>query len=293
MSCSSHICLPPSREHPSGPSLLALRDSNGGLGSTLPGASTTLTRIVTELLDYLSVEELLTSADETSVVYRGAAKFGGEGRAAPSLPSAQTLTSPGGQELSWLDNMVAFRLTVPRRSPGVAFDTTGLDRPELADLQALNALLRNMADAPGAQVSDAPGSDFRLELLIRTVRLAYRRNASSPRASGADGWLEPDPNFKAVVFEFPRLAFVLEQQGAPGNLDLTLRSWDAAGLRRPRRRGHGALLHADTAAVPAQLAPGRASGSSGWWPTSATTSRRPRSSSSSASGTISTVSGCR
>ena len=33
----------------SGAALLALRNSNGGLGGTLPGASGTLTRIVTEL----------------------------------------------------------------------------------------------------------------------------------------------------------------------------------------------------------------------------------------------------
>jgi len=215
-----------------GASLLALRNSSGGLGGTLPGASSTLTRIVTELLDYLSVEELLTSVDENSIVYRGSAKFGGEGRASPSLPASQTLTSPGGQELSWLDDMVAFRLTVPRRSPGAAFDTTGLFGPELADLQALNTLLQNLAE-PGAQVSDAPGSDFRLELLIRTVRLTLPPDRFIPARVAADGWLEPDPNFKAVVFEFPRLAFVLEQQGEPGDLDVTLRSWDSPGFDDP------------------------------------------------------------
>jgi hypothetical protein len=216
-----------------GATLLALRNSNGGLGSTLPGASNTLTRIVTELLDYLSVEELFTSVDENSIVYRGSAKFGGDGRASPSLPSAQSLSSPGGQELSWIDNMVAFRLTVPRRSPGASFDTTGLLGPELADLQALNTLLRNLADGPGAQVSDVPGSDFRLELLIRTVRLTLPPDRFIPARVGADGWLEPDPNFKAVVFEFPRLAFVLEQLGEPGDLDVTLRSWDSPGFDDP------------------------------------------------------------
>ena len=41
------------------------------------------------------------------------------------------------------------------------------------------------------------------------------------------------PAFQQVVFEFPRLAFVLEQQGAPGNLDLTLKSWDSAGFDDP------------------------------------------------------------
>ena len=216
-----------------GAALLGLRNSNGGLGGTLPGASGTLTRVVTELLDYLSVEELLTSVEENAIVYRGSAKFGGEGRASPSLPPAQTVTSPGGQELSWLDNMVAFRLTVPRRSPGVTFDTTGLSGPELADLQALNTLLQTLADAPGAQVSDAPGADFRLELLIRTVRLTLPPDRFLPARVAADGWLEPDPNFKAVLFEFPRLAFVLEQRGEPGNLDVTLRSWDSPGFDDP------------------------------------------------------------
>lgn len=215
-----------------GAALIALRNSNGGLGATLPGASNTLARIVTELLDYLSVEELLTSVDENSIVYRGSAKFGGDGRASPSLPASQTLTSPGGQELNWLDNMVAFRLTVPRRSPGVAFDTTGLIGADLADLQALNTLLQNLGEA-GAQVSDGPGSDFRLELLIRTVRLTLPPDRFIPARVGADGWLEPDPNFKAVVFEFPRLAFVIEQQGEPGDLDITLRSWDSPGFDDP------------------------------------------------------------
>lgn len=216
-----------------GASLLALRNSAGGLGGALPGASATLTRIVTELLDYLSVEELLTSVDENAIVYRGSAKFGGDGRASPSLPSGQTLTSPGGQELSWLDDMVSFRLTVPRRTSGFAFDTTGLAGPELADLQALNTLLQNMADAPGAQVSDAPGSEFRLELLIRSVRLTLPPDRFIPARVGSDGWLEPDPSFKAVVFEFPRLAFVVEQQGDPGNLDVKLRSWDSPGFDDP------------------------------------------------------------
>src|ERR1700704_5768674 len=96
-----YFAFPLAASNLSGASLLALRNSSGGLGGTLPGASATLTRIVTELLDYLSVEELLTSVDENSIVYRGSAKFGGDGRASPSLPPAQTLTSPGGQELSW------------------------------------------------------------------------------------------------------------------------------------------------------------------------------------------------
>jgi hypothetical protein len=216
-----------------GATLAGLRSANAGLGGTVSGASGTLTRIVTELLDYLSVEELLTSVDESSIVYRGSARFGGEGRAAPSLPASQSLTSPGGQELRWLDDLISFRLTAPRRSPRVVFDTTGLTGAELADLQELNNLLENLADAPGARVSDAPGADFRLELLIRTVRLTLPPDRFIPARVAADGWLEQDPNFTSVVFEFPRLAFVLEQQGTPGNLNVKLRSWDSAGFDDP------------------------------------------------------------
>jgi large repetitive protein len=216
-----------------GTTLADLRDANANLTSTFPGSSATLLRIVTELLDYLSVEELLASVDEDAVVYRGSARFGGEGRAAPELPGGQSLTSPGGQELSWQDDLLSFRLTVPRRSPGLEFDTTGLTGPDLADLQQLNELLDGFTDNPAAPVSDIPGADFRLELLLRTVRLVLPPDRFIPARVAADGWLEPDPNFKEVVFEFPRLAFVLEQQGEPGNLDVTLRSWDSAGFDDP------------------------------------------------------------
>jgi len=220
-------------QNANGTTLRDLRDANAQLNQSLPGASATLSRIVTGILDYLSIEELHSSADETAVVYRGSAKFGGEGRANPELPASQSITSPGGQELSWLDDMLAFRLTVPRRSSGVTLDTTGLSGSDLTDLQQLTALLDGFADNPAGAVSDLPGNDFRLELLIRTVRLALPKNDFLPARVGADGWLEPDPNFQEVVFEFPRLAFVLEQQGAPGNLNLTLKSWDSAGFDDP------------------------------------------------------------
>lgn len=220
-------------QNANGATLLALRNANAPFGQSLPGASATLSRIVTGILDYLSVEELHSTAGETAVVYRGSAKFGGEGRANPDLPPSQSITSSGGQELSWLDNMLAFRLTVPRRSATVAIDTTGLSGGDLADVQQLNALLNGFADSPAGAVSDLPGNDFRLEMLIRTVRIALPKEDFIPARVGADGWLEPDPNFQEVVFEFPRLAFVLEQQGEAGNLDLTLKSWDSAGFDDP------------------------------------------------------------
>lgn len=213
--------------------LRGLRDANAQLNRSLPGASATLSRIVTSILDYLSIEELHTSVSETAVVYRGSAKFGGEGRANPELPASQSVTSAGGQELSWLDNMLAFRLTVPRRSAGATIDTTGLSGGDLTDLQQLNTLLNGFSDNPPGTASDVPGNDFRLELLIRTVRLALPKEDFIPARVADDGWLEPDPTFKQVVFEFPRLAFVLEQQGVAGTPNLTLKSWDSAGFDDP------------------------------------------------------------
>ena len=217
----------------SGTILRDLRDSNVLLSHSVPNASSTLSRIITEILDYLSVEELHSIADETAVVFRGSAKFGGEGRANPELPPSQSITSSGGQELSWLDNMIAFRLTIPRRGPGPAFDTTGLSGNDLNDLQQLNELLNGFADVPAGSVSDSPGSDFRLEMLIRTVRLVLPKDIFIPARVGADGWLEPDPAFKEVVLEFPQLAIVIEQQGEPGNLNFKLKSWDSAGFDYP------------------------------------------------------------
>jgi len=216
-----------------GATLRDLRDASAPLAQSLPGASATLARIVTGILDYLSVEELHTAADELAVVYRGSAKFGGEGRANPDLPTGQSITSTSGQELSWQDDMLAFRLTVPRRSSGLAINTSGLSGADLADIQQLNALLASFDDASADAISDAPGNDFRLEMLIRTVKIVLPKDDFIPARVGADGWLEPDPNFKEVVFEFPRLAFVLEQQGAAGNPRLTLKSWDAAGFDDP------------------------------------------------------------
>ena len=234
-----HFSFGLAAQNANGATLLALRNANAPLGQSLPGASATLSRIITGILDYLSVEELHSTAGETAVVYRGSAKYGGEGRANPGLPAGQSITSTGGQELSWQDNMLAFRLTVPRRSGSVALDTTGLSGGDLADVQQLNTLLNGFADSPAGAVSDLPGNDFRLEMLIRTVRIVLPKEDFIPARVGADGWLEPDPNFQEVVFEFPRLAFVLEQQGEAGNLDLTLKSWDSAGFDDPGDIGTG------------------------------------------------------
>ncbi len=216
-----------------GEDLLDMRDAGVGINSNFPGASDTITRFLTDILDYLSVEELFTVADENAIVYRGSAKFGGDGRANPELPTKQAVTSANGQELSWQDEMLAFRLTVPRRSTPVNLDTTGLTGQNLTDLLELNNLLNAFVDTPGGDVSDQPGNDFRLELLIRSVKIVLPREQFIPARIADDGWLEPDPDIENVVFEFPRLAFVLEQQGDAGNLDFKLKSWDAAGFDDP------------------------------------------------------------
>jgi hypothetical protein len=216
-----------------GAALADLRQASADLNRTLPGASSALMRVVTGILDYLSVEELLTSASEEAVVYRGRARFGGEGRANPGLPPAQEVASPGGQVLSWVGEFIDFRLTAPRRGGVPAFDTSGLNAADQADLQQLNDLLLTFADTPAAPISDAAGVDFRLELLVHTVKLTLPTDLFLPARFAPDGSLEVDPNFKAVVFEFPQMAFVLEQTGEAGNLDFRLRSWDSPGFDDP------------------------------------------------------------
>ncbi|MEN8202285.1 MAG: hypothetical protein ABFS28_06795 [Bacteroidota bacterium] len=217
----------------SGENLRDLRNAQATLTSNFPGASGLLSNFITGILDYLSVEELFSSEDENAIILRGSAKFGGEGRANPNLPEEQAVIFTNGQELRWLDDLMDFRLTVPRRSTSVSFDTSGLNSNEVTDLQQLNDLLNAFDDTPQGNVSDQPGNDFRLELLIRSVRITLPRERFIPARVAADGWLEQDINFKSVVFEFPRLSFVLEQQGEAGNLDFSLKSWDSSGFDDP------------------------------------------------------------
>ncbi|HSB92354.1 MAG TPA: hypothetical protein VLC28_04520, partial [Flavitalea sp.] len=207
--------------------------AQGKVLSSFPGPSSALTAIATGILDYLSVEELHSSYNESLIVYSGIAKFGGEGRANPSPAPEPAIKSKKGQELSWKDNKIFFRMTVPRRSNPVSFDTTGLSGADIADIQQLNSLLNEFKDDGTPAISDVPGNDFKLELLIKTVKITLPRADFIPARMAADGWLEPDPTVKNVVFEFPTLALVLQQEDTAGNLDLTLKSWDAPGFDDP------------------------------------------------------------
>ena len=64
-----HFSLGLAVQNANGSALRDLRDANAQLNQSLPGASATLSRIVTGILDYLSIEELHSAADETAVVY--------------------------------------------------------------------------------------------------------------------------------------------------------------------------------------------------------------------------------
>ena len=220
-------------ENSTGLEINALQKAGSKLSSSFSGPASTLSKIATTILDYLSVEELHTAIDESIIVYSGTAKFGGDGKANPDTPSSSSITSENGQELSWLDDQVSFRMTVPRKGAAVQIDTTGLTGGDLTDMQQLNDLMTQFADTGTPAVSDLPGVDFRLELLLRTVQIKLPRKDFLPAKFSADGWLEPDDDAKDVTFEFPRLAFVLEQKDSAGNLDVTFKSWDAAGFDDP------------------------------------------------------------
>lgn len=210
------------------------QDAGAPVINNFPGPSATLSRIVTGILDYLSVEKLHTAINENIIVYSGTAKFGGDGRANAEPPASQSITSENGQELSWKDDMISFRMTVKRTSVANQIDTAAVsDAGDKADLEQLNSLLNQFADNGTPVISDAPGNDFRLELLIKSVSIVLPREKFLPAKIGADGWIEHDPDFEDVVFQFPQLAFVLEQKGQAGNLDFSLKSWDSAGFDDP------------------------------------------------------------
>jgi len=63
-----------------------------------------------DFLDYLGIDKLEESYDESAVVYTGICSFGGDGGA---LPNA-TYKGPGGAVFSSEDYQLSFRLTIPR-----------------------------------------------------------------------------------------------------------------------------------------------------------------------------------
>ena len=149
-------------QNATGKNISDFQKAQGKVLSSFPGPSSALTSITTGILDYLSVEELHSSFNESIIVYSGIAKFGGEGRANPAPAPQPAIKSKKGQELSWKDNMILFRMTVPRKSNPVTFDTTGLSAADVTDLQQLNSLLNEFKDDGSPVVSDIPGNDFRL-----------------------------------------------------------------------------------------------------------------------------------
>ena len=194
-----------------------------------------------QIVSFLRVNELHTAWDESGVVHVGKASFVGEGDASP-VPRINT-PSGGFFDLKDILN-IGFRLTLPRR--GSQFikdqvDTVANVAPPGSPIVTLRDTLNTLGNVPGDS-SDYPGVAFRLELLVNIITLHLPTDMFFPARVGADGWLEPDPNFPDVQIEIPKFAFVLTQGEEIGDVDFSFSGWGVNGLDDPADQGAGELI---------------------------------------------------
>jgi hypothetical protein len=194
-----------------------------------------------DIVSFLRVNELQTSWDETGVVHVGKASFVGEGDASP-IPRH---SAPSGAFFDWKDVLnIGFRLTLPRR--GSQFikdqvDTVAGVAPPGSPLITLRDALNTLGSVPG-EPSDYPGVAFRLELLINIITLHLPKDQFFPARVGADGWLEPDPNFTDVQINLPKIAVVLTQGDSIGDVDVSFAGWGVNSLDDPADPEAGELI---------------------------------------------------
>ncbi len=194
-----------------------------------------------KIVSFLRVNELHTSWDETGVVHVGKASFVGEGDASP-VPRH---SAPSGAFFDWNDILnIGFRLTLPRRGSQFVkdqVDTVAGAAPVGSPIITLRDTLNTLGSVPG-DGSDYPGVAFRLELLINVMTLHLPTDTFSPARVGADGWLEPDPDFPDVQIRLPKVALLLTQGDEIGDVDVTFAGWGVNGLDDPADPEAGELI---------------------------------------------------
>jgi hypothetical protein len=172
-----------------------------------------------ELLTFLFIERVETAFDDTGVLITGVARFSAEAEDLLPIytppasiswnPSAKVDHRTERHEGAWWDFpdiAIRFRLSVPRASSPVA-DLVVSGGPGGVPPPLNNAAVAAALAALGQGVGDAPGTVFRLELLLdaATLHLPFLRGAKLR----ADGMLEEDPFNADVKVTFPKLKFTL------------------------------------------------------------------------------------
>ncbi|MFS2025002.1 hypothetical protein [Massilia sp. CT11-137] len=182
---------------------------------------------------YVDRYEATGAAEGTTI--RGVAKFAVSARPVLDLPNARlTVTATAGglhpqddptRRDPWIDiqdTQIAFELFVPRAGSPIIAAATGVAATTTDVFNVLDTLPIDMP------VSDYPGAQFTLDMLLTTVVLR------PPMLKGAklresDGLLERDPANTVVSFTLPRLRMQLSQDAA-GVLAFNLLSLGATSL---------------------------------------------------------------
>jgi hypothetical protein len=198
------------------------------------------------LLEPLSVHipTLHTTHDETRVVYTGKLAFTlGE----EQFTSLLTLPISSGLKIDVpLDDLLGFRLTVPRDGATIINDVLSQD--------ALQPVFQPMRDLFGqfggiTAPSDYPGLHFQLELMVGVARFPLG-SRWVPGVLTPDKHIirSPDPEYgdgKVYVY-LPRLVLEYEQtEDVPDEILFRLKSWGTSGFDAPHDVQQGELVRMD------------------------------------------------
>ena len=180
---------------------------------------------VHDVLELLHVDAHDVAWDDEGVVITGVARIDSSDPFSPLFSpfAGGNKPDPDAKTPVWTfhDISIGFRLTAARQ-PGAALDATTLTDP------ALRTAIAVLGSATPATRSDAPGTQFRLDLLFQLVSVTI------PKLKGgklAGTLLVPDPANPTVRLDLPRILLVLTQDSAAEtDFDVRLGSWGAETL---------------------------------------------------------------
>src|SRR5690242_1240128 len=180
---------------------------------------------VHEVLELLHIDSHEASWDYDGVVIDGVARIDSTNPASPLFsPFAGGHKPDPGSDTpiwTWHDVSLGFRLAAARR-PAAALDATTLSDA------GLRAAIGQLGSTAPATRSDAPDTQFRLDLLFELVSVTIPKL----KPGKLDGHLlVPDPAHDRVRLHLPRILLIVTQDSASDTgFDVSLGSWGAETL---------------------------------------------------------------
>ena len=180
---------------------------------------------VHDVLELLHVDSHDGAWDDDGVVITGAARIDSTNPASPLFSpfAGGQKPDPAAKTPVWTfhDISIGFRLTVARRPAGA------LNAGTLSDTD-LRAAIGALGSTTPASRSDAPDTQFRLDLLFNLVSVTI------PKLKGGKlqgHLLVPDPAHETVALHLPRILLIVTQDSASDTgFDVRLGSWGAETL---------------------------------------------------------------